>query len=49
MSAHKNIGASVLTKMQQWKAFLSKNKLQAPPLHELVSELRLLLWGKNVQ
>ena len=38
-----------LTKMQQWKAFLSKNKLQAPPLHELVNELRLLLWGKNVQ
>jgi len=36
------------TKTQQWKAFLSKNKLQAPPLHELVSELRPLLWGKNV-
>ena len=38
-----------LTKMQQWKAFLSKNKLQAPPLDELVSALRPLLWGKNVQ
>ena len=36
------------TKIQQWKAFLNKNKLQAPPLNELVSELRPLLWGKNV-
>ena len=36
------------TKIQQWKAFLNKNKLQAPPLDELVSELRPLLWGKNV-
>jgi hypothetical protein len=36
------------TKIQQWKAFLSKNKLQAPPLDELVNELRPLLWGKNV-
>ena len=34
-------------KIQQWKAFLGKNKLQAPPLDELVSELRPLLWGKN--
>jgi hypothetical protein len=36
------------TKIQQWRAFLSKNRLQAPPLDELVSELRPLLWGKNV-
>jgi len=35
------------TKIQQWKAFLSKNKLQAPPLDELVSALRPLLWGTN--
>lgn len=35
------------TKIQQWKAFLSKNKLQAPPLDELVSELRPLLWRKK--
>ena len=35
------------TKITQWKAFLSKNKLQAPPLDELVSELRPLLWGNN--
>lgn len=35
------------TKIAQWKAFLGKNKLQAPPLDELVSELRPLLWGKN--
>lgn len=35
-------------KIQQWKAFLRKNKLQAPSLDELVSELRPLLWGKNV-
>lgn len=34
-------------KIQQWKAFLGKNKLQAPPLDELVSDLRTLLWGKN--
>lgn len=34
-------------KIQQWKAFLGKNKLQAPPLDELVGELRPLLWGKN--
>ncbi|MDO8299841.1 nucleotidyl transferase AbiEii/AbiGii toxin family protein [Lacisediminimonas sp.] len=34
-------------KIQQWKAFLGKNKLQAPQLDELVSELRPLLWGKN--
>lgn len=36
------------TKIQQWKAFLSKNKLQAPPLDELVSELRPMLRGNNV-
>lgn len=35
------------TKIQQWKAFLSKNKLQAPPLDELVSELRPLLWRQH--
>lgn len=35
------------TKIQQWQAFLSKNKLQAPPLAELVGELRPLLWGRN--
>lgn len=35
------------TKMAQWKAFLSKNKLQAPALDELVSELRQLLPGKR--
>ena len=35
------------TKIQQWKAFLNKNKLQAPPLDELVSALRPLLFGKN--
>jgi hypothetical protein len=34
-------------KIQQWKAFLGKNKLQAPPLDALVSELRPRLWGKN--
>lgn len=33
-------------KNQQWAAFLNKNKLQAPPLDELVNELRPLLWGK---
>ena len=36
------------TKIRQWKAFLGKNKLQAPPLDELVDELRLLLWEQNV-
>ena len=36
------------TKIQQWRAFLNKNKLQAPPLDELVSELHPLLWRKNV-
>lgn len=35
------------TKTQQWKAFLNKNKLQAPPLDELITELRPLLWGSN--
>jgi len=34
-------------KIQQWKSFLSKNKLQAPPLDELVEEIRPLLWGHN--
>jgi predicted nucleotidyltransferase component of viral defense system len=34
-------------KIQQWNAFLSKNKLHAPPLDELVSKLRPLLWDKN--
>jgi predicted nucleotidyltransferase component of viral defense system len=34
-------------KIQQWKAFLGKNKLQAPPLDKLVGELRPVLWGKN--
>jgi hypothetical protein len=34
------------TKIRQWKAFLGKNKLQAPPLDELINELRPLLWGK---
>jgi len=36
-------------KIQQWKAFLKKNKLQAPPLDELVSVLRPMLWVKNVE
>jgi len=36
-------------KMAQWKAFLSKNKLQAPPLDELVNALRPLLMGKNTE
>lgn len=36
-------------KIQQWKAFLGKNKLQAPPLDQLVGELRPLLWGKNAE
>jgi predicted nucleotidyltransferase component of viral defense system len=35
------------TKIQQWNAFLGKNKLQAPPLDALVSELRPLLWRKR--
>lgn len=35
------------TKTAQWKAFLGKNKLQAPPLDELIGELRPLLWGKK--
>jgi predicted nucleotidyltransferase component of viral defense system len=34
-------------KVQQWNAFLGKNKLRAPPLDELVSELRPLLWDRN--
>jgi hypothetical protein len=36
------------TKHLQWNAFLGKNKLTAPPLDELVSELRPLLWRKNI-
>ena len=35
-------------KSAQWNAFLRKNKLQAPPLGQLVSELRPLLWRKDV-
>lgn len=35
------------TKIQQWKAFLGKNKLKAPPLDELVGELRPLLWQQR--
>jgi hypothetical protein len=34
-------------KIQQWKAFLGKNKLQAPSLDALVNELRPLLWDRN--
>lgn len=34
------------TKVVQWKAFLNKNKLQAPALAALVDELRPLLWGR---
>lgn len=37
------------SKIQQWKAFLGKNKLQAPPLDERVGELRPMLWGKNTK
>lgn len=33
------------TKAQQWKAFLRKNKLQAPALDAVMGELRPLLWG----
>lgn len=33
-------------KVVQWKAFLNKNKLQAPALAALVDELRPLLWGR---
>lgn len=32
------------SKQKQWAAFLHKNKLQAPPLDTLVSELRAVLW-----
>lgn len=35
------------TKIQQWNAFLHKNKLQAQPLDELVNTLRPLLWGQE--
>lgn len=35
------------TKMAQWQAFLSRNKLHAPPLAEVVSELRQLLLDKR--
>lgn len=34
------------TKAQQWKAFLRKNKLEAPALEALMDELRPLLWGR---
>ena len=34
-------------KIQQWKAFLGKNKLLAPSLDEVVGELRPLLWEKH--
>ena len=32
------------SKQKQWAAFLRKNKLQAPPLDSLVSELRAVFW-----
>jgi predicted nucleotidyltransferase component of viral defense system len=35
------------TKVQQWKAFLRKNKLQAPALDAVMDELRPLLWGNG--
>jgi hypothetical protein len=35
------------TKIQQWKAFLGKNRLEAPSLEELVGAFRPLLWMKN--
>lgn len=31
-------------RQQQWKAFLRKNKLQAPSLNEVLGELRVFLW-----
>lgn len=33
------------TKVRQWKAFLRKNKLQAPALDAVMDELRPLLWN----
>lgn len=35
------------TKVQQWKSFLRKNKLQAPELNTLMDELRPLLWSQG--
>ena len=35
------------TKVQQWKSFLRKNKLQAPPLNTVMAELRPLLWSQR--
>jgi hypothetical protein len=35
------------TKVQQWKSFLRKNKLQAPVLEAVMDELRPLLWGNG--
>jgi predicted nucleotidyltransferase component of viral defense system len=35
------------TKVQQWKSFLRKNKLQAPALNTVMDELRPLLWGQG--
>jgi predicted nucleotidyltransferase component of viral defense system len=35
------------TKVQQWKSFLRKNKLQAPALNTVMHELRPLLWGQG--
>ena len=35
------------TKVQQWNAFLRKNKLQAPALNTVMNELRPLLWGQG--
>ena len=34
------------SKEKQWAAFLNKNRLQAPPLHTLVRELRAVLWER---
>lgn len=35
------------TKVQQWKSFLRKNKLQAPALNTVMDEFRPLLWGQG--
>ncbi|MBG6076638.1 nucleotidyl transferase AbiEii/AbiGii toxin family protein [Polaromonas sp. CG_9.11] len=42
-----NVFAQDLAKVQQWKAFLRKNKLQAPALEFVMDELRPWLWGLN--
>ena len=39
--------AQDVTKMQQWKAFLRKNRLQAPALDAVMDDLRRLLWGNG--